>query len=214
MTPALLPGFHAHVHMETEQPCLIQSADPQAYTQGMLIFGEGKDGRDQIHKHYRPHAKRIKLQVEMDMAVPIPSEDRKTPDERWALKRKRLLAHAWLWADVRDIDNHFRVDLEGWKLEEYLAGKYTLNQAMRVEEGVGEDYEVGDSKDAENQWDVDVQNTDSAETWVPEPEPQEVGVVQGISSIGGRVDQEGRHVPSGGIGGLSYERSDDAIGKW
>ena len=143
MTPALLPGFHAHVHIETEQPCLIQSDDPNDYAHGMLIFGEGKEGRDQLHQHYRPHAKRIKVEVEFDVAVPVLAEDRRYPQERWVLMRKRQWAHAWLWSNVREFEMQVRMDLEGWRLEDYLAGTYAMHRALRIECQQGEDYDGG-----------------------------------------------------------------------
>jgi hypothetical protein len=213
MTPALLPGFRAHVHVETEEPCLIQSNDPQDYAHGMLIFGEGKGGREQIHKHYRPHAKRIKVQVETEIVVPVDADDRDTPRERWVLKRKRLWAHAWLWSNVRDFETQFRMDLRGWKLDEYLAGVYALNQALRVELGVVEDYEVGDGPDEKPEGGVDVRTFDDL-VWTLEPMSSEVGEETNAEpgEVGEARDEESKGVPCGGIGGHIYERSDNAVG--
>ena len=221
MTPALLPGFQAHVRIETEQPCLIQSDNPQDYAHGMLIFGEGRGGRDQVHEHYRPHAKRIKLQVETEIVVPVKADDRESPRERWTLKRKRLWAHAWLWSNVMDCETQFRMDLNGWKLEEYLAGKYALNQALRVELGVGEDYEAGDGSEEEAaaEGGVDIHTSDDL-VWVPEPEPEPMSsdVDDETNARLGEPGEEGeelsREVPYGGPGGLCYERKDEAVGWW
>jgi hypothetical protein len=118
-----------------------------------------------------------------------------------------------------DCEAQFRMDISGWKLEEYLAGKYAINQALRVELGVGEDYEAGDGLDEEPDWGVDVQSFDDF-VWVPEPESEpissEVGEETNAESgeIGEEGEEEPRGVPCGGIGGLSYERSDDAVGWW
>jgi hypothetical protein len=220
MTPALLPGFHAHIHMETEQPCLIQSDDPGAYVQGMLIFGEGKDGREQVHKHYRPHAKRIKVQVEIEQSVAVPSGERRHPRERWVLKRKRLWAHAWLWTNVREFESQFRSDTQGWKLEEYISGKYNVHQAMRVENRVGEDYEFGEGDDYVKQvWD-EIAEADDDASWVPEPEqdPRDIGNVAETDSLNLLDDDDDdptrSEVPYSGSEGLSWERSDAAIGRW
>ena len=49
MTPALLPGYTARIHSQSLQPALVQSDDPQAYVQGMLIFGLPKSLRRLIH---------------------------------------------------------------------------------------------------------------------------------------------------------------------
>jgi hypothetical protein len=207
------------MHIDTEQPCLIQSEDPKDYAHGMLIFGEGRGGRDQVHKHYRSHSKRIKLQVETEIVVPVKANDRNTPRERWMLIRKRLWAHAWLWANVMDFEMQFRMDISGWKLEEYLAGKYAINQALRVELGVGEDYEVGDGPDEEPEGGVDVRTFDDF-VWVPEPEPEPISLEVAektnaeLGEVGQERDEEQRVVPCGGIGGFSYERSDDAVGWW
>ena len=215
MTPALLPGFHAHIHVETEQPCLIQSGDSHSYVQGMLIFGEGKDGREQIHKHYRPHAKRIKLQVEIEIAVPVPSEERRHRRERWVLQRKRLWAHAWLWANVREFESQFRPDTQDWKLEEYLGGKYAMHQAMRVQDGIGEDYDLGEEPDGKQARDENAEVDDDT-SWVPEPEAISQGTLPAQSqSLDPEEDQLApREGPYGGPGGLSWERRDDAIGRW
>lgn len=221
MTPALLPGFQALVHMETEQPCLIQSDDPKAYVQGMLIFGEGKGGREQVHKHYRPEHKRMKIQVEIEINVPVPSTEREDPDERWIGQRKRLWAHAWLWSNVRDFDSQFRSDVREWKMEEYVGGKYTMHKTMRVEKnGLGEDYCAEDENEAEVEREQKLNvEAASAEPWLPEPEPElQSGGTEGLADSADIEDEEGRFIPSrvpcGGLGGLYYERSDDAIGKW
>ncbi|TKA71961.1 hypothetical protein B0A55_05394, partial [Friedmanniomyces simplex] len=53
MTPALLPGFHAHVHADTLQPCILQSTNTRDYVQGMVVFGLGAQSRELIYNHYQ-----------------------------------------------------------------------------------------------------------------------------------------------------------------
>ncbi|KAK5167666.1 uncharacterized protein LTR77_007365 [Saxophila tyrrhenica] len=139
MTPALLPGFHGHVHTQTQQPCILQSHDPQDFVQGMLIFGQARAARDRIHAHYRDTCRRVKVQVEVEFLAPNPSEN------AWVLFRKRIWAHAWLWANVGSGDVEFRGVRERWTLEEYLAGKLGGERRMMLgEEGwIGEDFEDG-----------------------------------------------------------------------
>ncbi|EGP90592.1 uncharacterized protein MYCGRDRAFT_90661 [Zymoseptoria tritici IPO323] len=67
MTPAFLPGCHAHLDQESLQPCLVRADNAQSYVQGMLVFGQGKASRDAVHQHYRPGAKRRKVGVEIDV---------------------------------------------------------------------------------------------------------------------------------------------------
>lgn len=132
MTPALLPGFHAHVHSETQQPCLLQSTDSD-YVQGMVIFGQGRNARDEIHEHYRPHSRRVKVQVEIDVLVEIPPFERQSPYELWRLQRRTIWVHTWLWSDVGNIDTQLRSQVPGWTLEDYLAGEMDMDQSMRVQ---------------------------------------------------------------------------------
>ncbi|EMC97766.1 hypothetical protein BAUCODRAFT_31761 [Baudoinia panamericana UAMH 10762] len=132
MTPALLPGFHAHVHAEKLQPCILQSPDPSDYVSGMLIFGQGKDSRKLINEHYRSDARRIKLQVEVDVQVPVLAHERDFPSERWRLKRRRVEAHVWLWANARTGDAYLRTHAPKWTLEDYLAGTLAPRAPLKV----------------------------------------------------------------------------------
>ena len=147
MTPGLLSGFHAHVHTETLQTCLLQSTDPTDYVQGMLIFGQGKSARKRIHKHYRPRARRAKVQVEIDIKVLEPDQDLDSPYQRWRLQRRKIWAHAWFWSNIGSGDVHFRTESPRWTLEDYLAGNLGPDQELRIEPtGMLEDeVEVDDS---------------------------------------------------------------------
>lgn len=133
LTPALLPGYNAHVHAQTLQPCLLSSIEPETYVQGLVVFGLGKDARAHIHQHYRPHAKRRKLQIEIDVAVRegtpkgAPTRLRKVQ-----CVRRVVNAHVWLWSGPRGEDV---VGLDSrWTLEDYLEGRLGPAQtALRVE---------------------------------------------------------------------------------
>lgn len=113
MTPALLHGFRAYTHPRDQKPCLLPSADSSDYVQGIVIFGQGRAGRDRIHEHYRPYARRVKAQVEIDVLV---------PEERLKLRRRTISAHVWLWADMDALEGKTTSMSRRWKLEEYLAG--------------------------------------------------------------------------------------------
>ena len=143
MTPAILPGFHSHVHADTHQPCLTQSPNATDYVQGMLIFGQGRKGRDRIHAHYRPHCRRVKVPVEFDVQVGVPLSGRDFSHERWRLQRRTIWAHAWLWSNVGSSDAFFCSKADGWRLEGYLEGDLGPRLSLRVEEdGKWEDVEV------------------------------------------------------------------------
>lgn len=134
MTPALLPGFHPHVHSDTHKPCVIQSPNSQDYVQGMLVFGEGKAGRKSIHQHYGPNTRRVTVEVQCDFAVPVLAPSREHAHERWRLQRHKVRASAWLWANVGSGDVHLRNVVPKWTLEDYVEGKLEGERGMRVEE--------------------------------------------------------------------------------
>jgi hypothetical protein len=186
MTPALLPGFHAFVHTETQQACIVQSATPGDYVQGMLIFGQGREARNHIHQHYRPSAKRVKVQVEVDFLVPDATSS------SWLIQRKRIWASSWLWANPRSTELHFRNTFPGgWTIEAYLSGALVRSRAMRIgyDGSIGDDYNCDGSEDEEGR----------------EEQP-------GNPKEGPQAEQ--REVVRGGSGTLDYERSEAAIGWW
>jgi hypothetical protein len=140
MTPGLLPGHHAHINSETLQPCLVRSSSPQAYVQGMLIFGQGKASRDMVHQHYRPGAKRREVGVEVDVWVRIPPHERETTTELWRLERRSVQAHAWIWSG--DVEGCKGAECRDWTIEDCLAGNLEDDLPMRVEtDGKGDEDE-------------------------------------------------------------------------
>jgi len=152
MTSALLPGFYAHIHPETQQPCVLQSADSTDYVQGMVVFGQGKQARNLIHQHYRRHARRVKLEVEIDVCVPVePPLDLAVPSTRWRLQRRKVWAHAWLWSDTSIANFHFGPEKRRWTLEDYLHGTLAPPQTLRIEpDGKGDERNDSDGSDAFN----------------------------------------------------------------
>ncbi|KAK5129823.1 hypothetical protein LTR08_002800 [Meristemomyces frigidus] len=132
MTPGLLLGFHPFVHAETQLPCILQSPDVKDYVQGMVIFGQGKRARRIIHGHYSANARRVTVDIEIDVGVPVSTSERDFPGERWRFKRRTVSAHAWIWSNVGSGDVHFRTRTPRWTLEDYISGKLAPTQAMRT----------------------------------------------------------------------------------
>ncbi|KAK3701224.1 hypothetical protein LTR37_015603 [Vermiconidia calcicola] len=194
MTPALLPGFHAYVNSKNQQPCLLQSSNSEDYVKGMVIFGQGREARDCIHRHYRSHARRVKVQIEVDVQVPESNGDGESPYMLWYLQRKKTWAHAWLWSNVSSVDAEFRATAPCWTLEDYLAGNLKPAQGIRIEPGgfIGDNYD---------------------------PDVDEVSGERGGDDGGAVIpksnqQRERREVVYGGAGPLDYQRTDAAIGWW
>ncbi|KAK3069498.1 hypothetical protein LTR53_012117 [Teratosphaeriaceae sp. CCFEE 6253] len=160
-TPALLPGFHAHVHADTQQPCNLQSPNTADYVQGLVVFGLGTVSRRRIHEHYRRHARRVKVEVEIEVAVPVMRSDRDFEHERWRLRRRRVEAYVWLHANAGTGDAVFRSQApRGWSLEGYLGGDFEADRRLAVVEawpdydgGVNErESDVGIKKERKEAW--------------------------------------------------------------
>lgn len=132
MTPAILPGFHAYVHSDTNLPCILQSSNSKDYVQGMVLFGQGKKGRKKIHQHYRTKTRRVTLAVEIEVVVPISAHHRLCPEDRWDLQRRTIRAHVWIWADVGSRDVHSRTKFPRWTLEHYISGTFRADPVLDV----------------------------------------------------------------------------------
>lgn len=132
MTPAFLAGYYPYVHTETQQPCVMQSVVKEDCVQGMLIFGEGKQGRRILHDFYRETFTKVTVEVEADITVPV-YKDREHENEQWRLQRRKIKAVTWIWSNVTSGDAHFRHMAPKWKLEDYLEGKLDQNRTMRIE---------------------------------------------------------------------------------
>ncbi|KAF2773153.1 hypothetical protein EJ03DRAFT_371586 [Teratosphaeria nubilosa] len=144
MTPALLPGHYPHVDSDTHLPFILPSANPSDYVQGMLLVGEGRNGRKAIHRHYTaalPHTHRVQLPVQIDVLVPVPEhETRVFPGQRWKLKRRTVMARVWV---ARGEGLAWRVGGGRWSLGGYLGGEMDGGQRMDLREaGEWEDCEV------------------------------------------------------------------------
>lgn len=145
MTPALLPGYKAHIHSSSLQPAVIHSDDQNAYVQGMLVFGLGKAARRLIHDHYRKQAKRRKVQIELELNVLVtgPGPHSVFEQKRFRPRRRALQAHVWLWSKKRGGENF--LEQGEWNLEDHLLGNLGPKQtALRVEEdGKGDEDDDG-----------------------------------------------------------------------
>lgn len=130
------------MHADTQEPCILQSADDEDYVQGMVIFAQGKKARRLIHKHYRANARRVTVDVEIDVAVPVPYFQRVFPTEHWRLMRRTIRAHAWIWSNVGSGDVQFRTQAPRWTLEAYISGSLGPVQSLRIEEAAYLDDEV------------------------------------------------------------------------
>jgi hypothetical protein len=170
MTPALMTGFHAYVHSETQQPCLMQSPNSTDHVLGMLLLGEGKEGRKRIHEHYRRKTRRITVPVEIDVFIPMVANEGSMPTLRWQFKRRTIQAYAWIWANVGGGEAHFHSAAPRWTLEGYLSGEYSPQQQI-------------DIRDADDWPDAEVGVEGTAEDW--KKERREV-----VYGGGGHLDYE------------------------
>ncbi|SMQ47515.1 unnamed protein product [Zymoseptoria tritici ST99CH_1A5] len=136
MTPAFLPGCHAHLDQESLQPCLVRADNAQSYVQGMLVFGQGKASRDAVHQHYRPGAKRRKVGVEIDVWVESPPGE--SAARPWRLQRRTVQAHAWIWSG--NLEDCRGGECREWTIEDSLAGTLEEEMPMRIElDGKGDE---------------------------------------------------------------------------
>lgn len=146
----------------------------------MLVFGLGKSDRRLIHNHYRKHAKRKKVQVEVELLVQLPNPNSKHhmyEEKCWLPQRRALEAHVWLWSTKRGGEEFLG---EEWSLEDYLLGNLGPKQTLlRIE--------------------VDARGDEDDDGWIGR-ELEEVVIEPG--------KEEEREVVYGGTGGLDYERDE------
>ena len=132
MTPALLPGFGAYHWPHSHEPCILPSTRPGDYVQGMVVFGQSKQTRRNIHEFCRENCKRIKVEVEFEVLWPVPPYMKTHPTQAWLKLRRRVWAHTWIWKDPKPGDVEVRVNQEerlGWRYDDYLA--YEMNQGQK-----------------------------------------------------------------------------------
>ncbi|KAI7164595.1 hypothetical protein KC349_g585 [Hortaea werneckii] len=155
MTPAFLPGFYPHVHAETLQPCVMQSTNDKDYVQGMLVFGEGSHGRKLINRHYRANTRRVMVDVQADIVVPVPAHERKHRHQLWRLQRRIIRTYAWIWAaNVGSSDVQFRNVVPKWTLGDYIEGRLEREQVLRVEDAGWLEDKVSAPEDSQS-WEED-----------------------------------------------------------
>lgn len=110
----------------------------------MVFFGQGKIARDFIHKHYRPQAKRKKVQVEIDVMVLKPPQERQHEQDFWIPQRRTVWVNAWRWnAEIEGCQSGERTThCADWTLEDYLAGILAAEFPMRIEASAKGDEEA------------------------------------------------------------------------
>lgn len=117
----------------------------------MLILGLSRRRRDRIHQHYRPHVKRIKVQVELDVLIEGPSAAGPIEQRFYELKRRRVWAHVWLWSNIDTGEVYSRTGQPRWTLEDYIAGTFDPVQRLRIEpDGRGDERQEGEAFDEED----------------------------------------------------------------
>ena len=132
MTPALLPGVHAHIDLESMRPILVFTQRPEDCVQGMLVFGLGKQARDILRTYYHPFAHRRRVEVEFEVCIEASREDG-VPS--WLLERRAVSAYAWVKSQLNDCElstNDTQI-CPTWRLEDYLQGKLSLQEPMRID---------------------------------------------------------------------------------
>lgn len=101
MTPGILPGVHAHIDSDTEQPILVRSPRPEDFVQGMLVFGLGKEARGVLRAYYGRFAHRHRFPVELEVRV--------GQDGQYHLERRAIWAYVWLKSSKIDGKSCFAV---------------------------------------------------------------------------------------------------------
>lgn len=154
MTPALLPGYRAHVDQPTLQPRVVKSSAREAHVQGIVVFGLGQNDFDILDGQYQPDKVAKEMNVEIDVSTPVHSEE----GIEWRLRRKVIKAYTWL---PLESDNKTEEENQGqeeddeplnipkigefWTLEDYIEGNLEVNETvvMRVEpSGKGDEVEA------------------------------------------------------------------------
>jgi len=137
-----------------------------------LLLGTGRDSRRAIKEHYRPVAKWQRLQVVIEVKVPVPRSQRLEEDGddyddgnddddaseniKWRLEARWLEAQAFVWKAF--VEGNER----NWELGEAIAGAYESgDMEVEVEEiagdadrsEVGEEAELGNLRlDGDSEW--------------------------------------------------------------
>ncbi|KAL9533911.1 hypothetical protein SMMN14_01978 [Sphaerulina musiva] len=144
MTPALLHGVHAHINLESMQPVLV-TARPEDYVQGMIVFGLRKHARDAVRRHYHPFAHRHRVQVEFEVCVSTNPRDRSSAAHLWHIERRAITAYAWVINELDECELATKNEsCPNWQLEDYLAGRLSVREPMRVEpSGKGDEADDG-----------------------------------------------------------------------
>jgi hypothetical protein len=146
------------------------TCDSSPVATGLLLLGTGRDSRKEIEAHYRPVAKRERLQVVVEVRVPVPRSQRvvvtlDTDDDhdvdgesrKWRLEARWLEARVFVWRGAVEGNG------QSWELGEAIAGLYDGGDRGEVEvkENVGvvkdevgeEEVGLGDLRlDGDSEW--------------------------------------------------------------
>lgn len=134
MTPALLPGVHAHIDLESMRPILVFTQRPNAYVQGMLVFGLRKEARDILRTYYHPFAHCRRIEVDFEACIETSPEDRVASEQHWHLEPRAICAYAWVKSGLDDCELSTKGEsCPDWRLGDYLEGKLSLQEPMRIE---------------------------------------------------------------------------------
>lgn len=144
MTPALMPGFTAHIDAATLQPRLKPSRNPRDFVQGMLVIGLTKADRKLVNTHYRNHSKRksVSLEVELLETDATPFSPNSLRVARPHVKRTHIRACAWICRSRKKVD--FLPDRK-WTIEHFVEGRYETKQTLlrMSDTGKGDEDEDG-----------------------------------------------------------------------
>nr|POE62398.1 hypothetical protein CFP56_68773 [Quercus suber] len=121
MTPAILPGYHAHTLSHTNEPYVVNSDDPQDCVRGVLVFGLGRTSRSRLKSFYQKLHLVLQLNVIADVRSGSPRQDCVQPGDRGGLERRTFAADVFLWQSAAIVDGHAYLRQQEWTLESYLS---------------------------------------------------------------------------------------------
>lgn len=110
-------GFKIRADGTARNPHLLPSSCSTDVVHGILFLGSGKDSRRLIKNHYRDMCRRVRVDVHIEVQVPVLKTQR-THDERWRLEDRSLVAQAFVARHGSVEPVHDR----DWTFERFLTG--------------------------------------------------------------------------------------------
>ncbi|KAM0722122.1 hypothetical protein Q7P37_001563 [Cladosporium fusiforme] len=123
LTPARLPSHTTVPDSEPPHaPRLIPSTTDKFAT-GLVLLGSGRDARKAIKEHYQPFAKRRRINVVVEVRVPVARMEREAgfESERWRVEARRVVAQVYVWRGGGVEDGFCGRE---WDLGRFLSGEY------------------------------------------------------------------------------------------